>query len=152
MGELLYKARSNGIPVMSPRCESAFTLVTNLYLEQDIKGRESPKFLNINVRLHTLSDNVVYIRISESENHNDFNDREFMCYSSYCIEHRIPGMYIRSTQGYDTYKIMNKEFNPPPYDKLPLYINVPFLDEYARYMFENPPSPPPAYRMPFNLL
>jgi hypothetical protein len=149
MGELLYKAKNSGIPIVGYLCESAFTLVTALYPDQDIKDRESPKFLNIIVRLHTIIDNVVYIHISESERRTDYKECEFTCNRSYYIDRRIPGMDISPARDSNKYNIMNERFNPPPYDKLPLYINVPFMNEYARYMLENPPPPPPTFERPF---
>lgn len=36
----------------------------------------------------------------------------------------------------------------PPFGKLPLYVNVPYMKTYARDMFKNPPPPPP--RIEFN--
>jgi len=148
MGELLYKAKSSGIPIISYCCESAFTLATALYPDQFIRDKEHLKFLNIIVRLHTTSDNVVHIHIQESESRADYKECEFACSQSYCVDHRLQGMNIRPVRDGSTYMIMNERFNPPPYDKLPLYINVPFLNEYARYMFENPPSPLPTFKMP----
>jgi hypothetical protein len=44
--------------------------------------------------------------------------------------------------GKNHYKVNKMKFMFPPYDMLPLYVNVPFLREYARYMFANPPQPP----------
>lgn len=152
MGELLYKAKSNGIPVIRYLCESAFTLATALHPDQniqDIKDRESPKFLNIVVRLNATSDNIINVHISESERRIDYKECEFTCNRSYYIDRRIPGMDIRPAHESNKYNIINERFNPPPYDKLPLYINVPFMNEYARYMFENPPPPPPTFERPF---
>jgi hypothetical protein len=122
MGELLYKAKNNGIPVISYLCESAFTLTTIQYPDQEIRDRGYQRFLNIAVRLHTTSDSMVYVHIfeNESESRIDHEECEFTCNRSYFIDHRIPGMDIRSMRDYSKYTIMNREFNPPPYDKLPL--------------------------------
>jgi len=40
------------------------------------------------------------------------------------------------------YEPIKNKFNPPYYDNLPLYINVPFIKEYARHMFKIGPPPP----------
>jgi hypothetical protein len=150
MGELLYKAKNSRIPIISYCCESAFTLATALYPEHAIRDNENLKFLNITVRLFTTSDKVICIYLQESDRRMDYNECIFACNRPYFIDRRMPGIDIRPERDYNKYSILNKEFIPPPYDKLPLYINVPFINEYARYMFENPPPPPPTFRMPFN--
>lgn len=136
MGGFLYKNRY--FRVSEHMCSTFF----NVSFEDRIYG----EFCIFKISILSVSEEEVVILIDQieySKNMQDYHSNTFKTTDRICPD-IVPGYLIGLDSNNRDYFLRNEVFIPPPFSKLPLYINAPYLKEYARHMLKNPP-PPPRY-------
>ena len=110
---------------------------------------------DVRVRIRTIENEMIEIFVIQDKGrflksyieitiNNVVRMNSFLAYG----EHFYPDIIIQPIPQTNLINIKFKKLNLPPFSKLPLYINVPYMKTYARDMFKNPPPPPP--RIEFN--
>jgi hypothetical protein len=148
LGGFLHDVSGLPLNIFTFYCITEFTLfgIVDRYSDKEIQHR----FLNLLVTIRVNTNGMVAINIWGHHDRNSNCTEICLVCPHNIIIYCPPTLDIRRTKDTDKYAIMNRVFNPPPYRKLPLYINDLFVKDYARMMLENPPPPPPQYIQPKN--
>jgi len=137
LGTFASEAKRWGIPKYSYDCKTSF-YTGRLDIPRDGRGRDN---FALSVTLSATIKETVRICVSyEHSLPRDYSDIEiFEC-------PRLPLSLLRATGFKELprggYAPAHLRYQPPQFKDLPLYINVPFVRDYARVMFENPPESP----------
>lgn len=143
LGEFLHHAKGTYARISSWECVTEFSLSYPA-----IRSSENPKELifkgtGIHAIIRTTFDEKVVIRLMDQMNRSHTNttvtfDSPDLLDPNYTYngDFRLLGSCERSTK---SYRLLKRKFSIPRYKKLPLYINTPFVKEYAREQLQNPP-------------
>jgi len=150
LGSFIYTANKFGIYEE----DFSFNCTTYFYLSNIYK--EYPEAINTKIALNAQKNGKVLIVVIKTyENIKIHHDLTI------CARRGLPMELLKMNRfkphgpckhqdGYYYGPIENK-FISPYYDNLPLYINVPFMKEYARHMFKIGPPIPITYK-PYKFL
>ncbi len=148
LGEFLHEIRSTNICLIKSYCFTEFFILYQTPY-RDNEGRMLKEPRSIIISLESHEDEKVLLRINSTRSDKDsiteiiFDGHKL--FNPYCI----PGFDFRYIPGSTECRIMNKYFNKPRYNRLPLYINTPFIRVYAKEQYMNPPIPE-EYIRPFS--
>lgn len=130
-----------GIPLKGFKCDMHF----NIQHGEEYRDQQVRYIRSMGVLFQVYPNESVKIVVDEGRRNNDVGvDLLLDIREPYLPEHLMYKYHMLLGGGH-LYQVRKIVFNPPPYDTLPLYVNVPFLREYARHMFKNPPPPPVTY-------
>lgn len=118
------------------------SLWKNVYFDGE---RES-----VRVRIRTIKNEMIEIFMTDdrgrfNKSYTEITINNVVRMNSLLVygQHFYPDIIMLPIPQTYQINIKFKKLNLPPFDKLPLYVNVPYMRTYARDMFENPPPPPP---------
>lgn len=144
LGNFLHDILRVPYRIFNYNCETEFNLrcIVDHYGNHEIRNR----FLNLWVVIRTSTlGGQISINVSGHKGDCPTSTEIRLTCPQNLLIYSPPMVDIRRTPETDVYRIMNRIFSPPPYRKLPLYINDVFIKEYVQMMFKNPPPPPPQY-------
>jgi hypothetical protein len=152
LGKFIYIANKFGVS----QDDFLFDCSANIYLSGYCSGNYITKNKEVCLNAHEVAINVgidekVSISILET-----YTKKRSNCYLSIETKTELPRALLEMTNFKPSpyhresmtfcYIPLNKELFLPQYDSLPLYINVPFMKEYARHMFKVVPPPPISFK------
>lgn len=148
LGEFLHEVRSIKICLIKSYCFTEFFIAEKKQLLEQGGRLKEPRSIRISMESH--EDEKVLLKINSTRSNNyPTTDIIFECPRMYSV-YGIPGFDVRRIPGSTACRIMNKHFNKPQYKRLPLYINTPFIRDYAKDQYMNPPPPPEEYFRPIS--
>ncbi len=140
LGEFLHVLRGCYIDLDTWSCKTDITLA---YREQDVFGHP----VDIRGLLITFSvskSDEVTLNVMASDRGRSSGTSTDITFSSQVLPPQIRGMDYKRCMDYNSlrnvksFKLLSNGFHKPTYKRLPLYINTPFIQEYARSQMLNP--------------
>lgn len=140
LGEFLHVLRGYCIDLDTWSCKTDISIA---YREQDVFG-DPVDIRGLLITISVSKSDVVTLSVMASEGNRSSGTSTDITFSSQVLPPQIRGMDYKKCMDYNSvsnvksYKLLSNGFHRPTYKRLPLYINTPFIQEYARSQMLNP--------------